>query len=503
MNKSYLRLIQLVLCGILILAGCPADNVTNVTNAEQDDPNYSETEAFFPVVDALSSASILRVNSKTMVYVGERTGTNYWLNKVDVDDPGKKISRNIGGNAAVITAGGGKIGLIQAVEHGYEAFAGSYTKIYDAQSLVLLKTLPLAPPAAEGRIVEPLHHRDPSLAITDTYAVVLTEDDGFFASGGAQQYVSVYDIAGSKGASHTNAFSGDAGGPRGAANTDLGVGTLMGAVVNGDYIILGGNAGTAVFKINAGGANLAISKVTEGYSTDTTANHWFKDNGAYVLESKSNTGTVKVWKWNGDTAPTAVGTVDVNGSSTGSVQALCFDPEDEAKAYFYSKAGANNGKVLTADLSNPTAVTELFTFSHWVISVTPRGQPTTWYDCPLTSLWTIEKQKTGNDDYFVFSGSYSYTPADSSAVTVGAVFTVKNPESNDSFGGTFDGTTNSNSVADATGKVSVETFSAPYGTAVRTLKTFKSGSGDIYFAAKNYTANAAASNYKLVLEQIN
>jgi WD40 repeat protein len=479
----------------LILAGC--ENGTNGNETDAYNPNYSETEAFFPVVDALSSASILRVDSKTMVYVGERTGTNYWLNRVDVDNPDQKISRNIGGNVAVITAGGGKIGIIQAVEHGYEAFAGSYTKIYDAQSLALLKTISLAPPAADGRIVEPLHHRDPSLAITDKYAVVLTEDDGFFASGGAQQYVSVYDIAGSKGASHTNAFSGNAGEPRGDAKGDLGVGTLMGAAVNGDYIILGGSAGTAVFKIDAGGDSLSISKV-EG-SADTVGNHWFKDNGAYVLESKSNTGTVKVWKWNGASVPTAVGTVDVNGNNTGSVQALCFDPDNPARAYFYQKV-ADAGNVYSVDLSNAELPkTLLFKFPKVVIQVSGRGG-SAYYECVLTNgLWTIEVQKDSTDTYYVFSGSYSYTPAGGSATTVGSVLTVKNPANGTTIGGTY----TDSSTATLDPKVAEERFSAPYGTAVRTLKTFKSSSGDIYFAAKNYTASGAASNYKLVLEQVN
>ncbi|MDR2797857.1 MAG: hypothetical protein LBB80_05895 [Treponema sp.] len=485
-----------LVCGAFLLAGC----VTNDNERAAIDLDLTKTEAFFPVVDALSSASILRVNPHTMAYVGERTGTSYKLNKVDLDDPDEKTSQDIGGNVAVITAGGGKIGIIQAVEGGYETFAGSYTKIYDAVSLKLLKTFPLAPPSAGNRKVEPLHHRDPSLTITDKYAVVLTEDDGFFGSSGAQQYISVYDIAGDKKASHTNAFSGEANGARGDSNPALSVGTLMGAVVNGDYLILGGSMGTAVFKIDASGDTLAITKVAD---QDGTGNHWFKGNGSYVLESKSNTGKVKVWKWNGADAPIAVGEVDVNGNTNGNVQALCFDPDNPATAYFYCKLAAgtgNGGKVYSVDLSaQGLPKTELFSFSHWVIGVTSRGNPTpAYYDCPLTGLWTIEKQKAGNDDYFVFSGSYSYN---NNATTVGAVFTIKNPKKEDNFGGTY--TSDSNATLDTTGKVTVETFTAPWNTAVRTLKTFKSTSGDVYFAAKNYTASGAASQYKLVLEKMN
>ena len=462
------------------------------------DPGYSESEAFFPVVDALSSASILRTGDHTMVYVGERTGTSYRLNRVDLDEPDKKISRELGSNAAVIKAGGGRIGVIQAVEHGYEAFAGSYIKIYDAASLGLLRTFPLAPPAAAGRRVEPLHHRDPSLALGDNYAVVLTEDDGFFTGGGPQQYVSVYDIAGDKGASHTPAFSGAGGGPRGAANPALGIGVLMGALVNGDYLLLGWSSGTAVFRIDAGGAELAITRLTD---SDGQGNHWFKDNGAYVLESKSGSGTVKVWKWGG--VPRALGTVDINGNNSGNVQALCFDPDSPALAYFYCKAAAsaagsvpaspNSGNVYSVDLEAETLRPVLrFKFPSLVIRV-----GSAYYNPVLTGLWTIEKQTPATDEFFVFSGAYSYTPEGGGPVTVGAVLTVKNPAEGETIGGVYRG-------ADSTldPKLREERFNAPYNTAVRTLKTFKNSKGNLYLAAKNYTARGAPSEYRLILEEI-
>jgi hypothetical protein len=141
----------------------------------------------------------------------------------------------------------------------------------------------------------------------------------------------------------------------------------------------------------------------------------------------------------------------------------------------------------------------VFTFAKWVFSISGRNQPATWYEASIPSgIWTIEKQKASGVDYYILAGSYSYgTPA----TTVGAVFTFKNPVIGDSFGGSYTNATTG--TADATGKVTATTFTAPWGTAVRTLKTFKSASGDVYFAAKNYTASGAASNYKLVLEQIN
>jgi hypothetical protein len=425
-----------------------------------------------------------------MVYVGERKGSSYKLNRVDLNNPTKKASRDIGGNVAVISAstGGGKIGIIQAEEIGYEAFEGAHTKIYKASDLSLLKTFPLAPPDAGNRVVEPLHHRDPSLAISDKYAVVATEDDGFFpAENEAQQYVSVYDLEGSKGASHTKAFAGDVGGARG--DSVFGVGSLMGVAVNGDFILVGGNTGTAVYKIDSSGDSLAITRVVQ---PDGVGNHWFKDNGSYVLESKSNTGTVKVWKWNGSAAPTVVSeSVDINGitkDGRGSIQALCFDPDKADLAYVYCKAardGAagrggpvgpspNAGDVYSLNL-NSGVLTKLFNFE-------------TFNGKALTGLWTIEKQSSGSDTYYVFSGSYNADAGD----VIGSVLVVKNPDSGET-------------ITDSS-KVTEEQFTAPYNTAIRTLKTFKNSSGDVYFAAKNYTSGGTtwdSSSYKLVLKKLN
>jgi hypothetical protein len=474
-----------LICGALLFFACASDGSGG---GETADPAVSTTEAAFPVVDALSSASILRVDSHTVAYVGERTGTNYKLNKVDLDEPTVKTSRDIGGNVAVITAGGGNIALIQAIEHGYEAFAGQYTKVYDAGSLDLLKTVPLAPPDADGRVVEPLHHRDPSLALSDKYVAVATEDDGFFSSGGAQQYISVYEIAGSK-SSHKRVYSGTSGGARGTSD----IGALMGVAINGDYLLVGGGSGTEVYKIDSG--TLALTKVTD---SDGAGNHWFKDNGVYVLESKSNAGTVKVWKWNGDAAPTALGTIDVNGTNSGSVQALAFDADNPAKAYFYAKVAGGN--VYSVDLTDPSLTkTQEFSFPNAVITVSGRGGSAS-YEVPLiTGLWTIEKQTSGGHSYYVFSGSYSYTPAAGAAVSNGGVFIITDPPR----GATIANTAAAGDPPAANPYVTVEDFTAPWNTAVRTLKTFKSNTGDLYFAAKNYTANGAASNYKLVLKPIN
>jgi hypothetical protein len=412
---------------------------------------------------------------------------------------------------AVITASvdGSKIALIQGTEIGYETFAGEYAKVYDA-NLNLLKTIPLSPPDAEGRTVEPLHHRDPSLAVTDKYVAVATEDDGYFGSGGAQQYVSVYEINGDK-ANHLKVFSGTAGGARGTTIGGIGGGNnpaLMGIAMSGNYLLVGGNAGTAIYKIDNN--TLALTQVG---TTDTADGgcHWFKDNGSYVLESKTGAGAgkVRVWRWNGASAPSAVGTVDINETGSGSIQALSFDPDNSARAYVYCRVAAydtttqappavtspNAGHVYSVNLT--TATKELlFEFPTLVIT-TGTGTSATTTIYPLSGLWNIEKQTSGSSEYYVFSGSYALT----GGTTVGGiVLTIKNPTLADSPYGNAGNTT----TPAVDPRVGVQTFTAPFATAIRTLKTFKTTSG-VYYAAKNYTSGGTgvfSSSYKLVLERL-
>jgi hypothetical protein len=96
----------LLLCGVLLFAGCPTDGVNGLDGTDGLDGKDGKdgvnaeggtgpfvSEAYFPVVDALSSASILRVDPQTMVYVGERAGTSYSLNRVDISDLSSKINQ--------------------------------------------------------------------------------------------------------------------------------------------------------------------------------------------------------------------------------------------------------------------------------------------------------------------------------------------------------------------------------------------------------------------------
>jgi hypothetical protein len=135
-------LFTVLLGGILLFGACEQESDSGGGGGG----NTVENEAFFPVVDALSSASILRVDSHTMVYVGDGYAGNYSLNRVDLDDPTTMSSRSVGRNVSVIAADtdGKRIGVIEAVEIGYETFIGLYTKIYAADTLEPLKTFPLA-----------------------------------------------------------------------------------------------------------------------------------------------------------------------------------------------------------------------------------------------------------------------------------------------------------------------------------------------------------------------
>jgi hypothetical protein len=55
--------------------------------------------------------------------------------------------------------------------------------------------------------------------------------------------------------------------------------------------------------------------------------------------------------------------------------------------------------------------------------------------------------------------------------------------------------------ANVTGMLTVDT---QYASAVRTMKTFKTSGGDIYYAAKNYCSNPiATAPYALQLRKVN
>jgi hypothetical protein len=460
MMRMYCRTILLLL-GILVLAGCPT------TGSGDGGEKLS-----FPVLDGLSSASILRLDNKNFAYVAETGGGGYKLNKVNVDNPAKPlIGPNIKNNVAIQTAANGKIALIAAEETGNESFIGGAIKIYDAVTLKELKSFDFVPPDAEGYDAEPLHHRDAGFSLGDKYVAAASEVDGIQVGGKAQQFISIYDVAGSAAAIHVPAFN-----PDGTTNPDLGIGTLLFVSTWGDYLIAGGNpGGTAVFKINNGGGALSITRVE---APDGVIPHWAISNGKYVLESKAGSapGKVKVWKWNEGSKPTAVGTA--NTGDAGTVQSFSFDQDEDDTAYVFGR-GAMIGDVYRVDLTT-AAATKVFTIKEFKTA----GRGTTVTNT-LGTIWTLEHRTSGADEYYVLSGQVT-------TGTSGGVLVVKNPGAITWEGG----------VTAALG--SPITLDTQYASAVRTMKTFVSSGGDIYYAAKNYSSTPLeTSPYVLQLKKIN
>jgi hypothetical protein len=511
MNLKYLKWAVPVLCGLLALSGCPTevdDNNYNVEEEEKGGPR-DVSDGFlkgtgnvsWEKVDALSSASILRLNRNTVVYVSKEAPNTYKLNAVDVNEPTKVIhTATIGNtendNVSIITAtpDGSKIAVYTGKESAYETFDAKDIVIYD-NSLIEKKriTVGAGVDSARNHVLRPLHHRDPSLALTNNYVAIIWEDTGDHIAKGAgavaadtrytnQMYISVYDIAGDKKPVHKKAY-GTLSGTFGAdpkyatvpnTVTDLGIGTPVIVAINGNYLIAGGSnvatgaaatfaGGSAVFTISTG-TNNDLVLTRPNTTNDAAAPHWIKTNGEYAMESKAGTGIVKVWKWNAAGVPTAVGNVETAGS--GNIQALSFDPDEPFRGYIYVKTFGNGlylGDVLKVNLINRSKKV-LFNFTQY------KGNS-------LSGIWTIEKESNGTDTFFTFSGGYG-TPA------VGATWVLRNPPT--------DGSEVSNPIA-----------VTEYASAVRTMKVFRNSAGHVFYAAKNYTTNPIAdAKYTLRLIRI-
>ncbi|MDR3341545.1 MAG: hypothetical protein LBT14_01940 [Treponema sp.] len=170
-----------------------------------------------------------------------------------------------------------------------------------------------------------------------------------------------------------------------------------------------------------------------------------------------------------------------------------FDAEDANTAYAFG-VGVSLGKVFSINLTT-AAATEVFTITTWNISGRTGATKHT-----LGMVWNLEHRKAGTDNYYVLSGTVSsgQQPLDADGNNTGTattnslngVLVLKNPTSETATSGAA--------------VVSAATDSS-YTTAVRTMKTFKNAAGEIFYAAKNYTANPAwgATPYVLQLRKIN
>jgi hypothetical protein len=397
-------------------------------------------------IDGLSSASILRVDRSKFGYVDRNGMDGYRVKIVDAGDPEKTFREGLvggtGRNVAMWAAGNnGQIVLVEADELGRQDYTGYTIVVYD-QDLRIIQSFPYGNQAglAEAHRARPLGHREPTLVLTDRYAIAGWQDKAPVDTDPAPNFISIYSRGDGR-AGHIP-VSGD--------TVNLNIGNLTGFAAQGDYIILGGSAGTRALRINPSGTSITTT-VLDSVPPQTPGSHWIQDNGRYVLESVEGNGTVRVWKWNGADPPSLVGVLSADASS-GNVQALSFDNENHDQAYLLGKvAGANAGNVYRIDLANARAV-KLFTIPEAVAGGA------------LTGLWTIQAERSGADTWYIVGGAIGVAPNDKNGVLV-----IKNPPTD---GSDITATHLSSSLLD-------------FPTPARSMKAFKS-SGQIVYVTKNH-----------------
>ncbi|MDR0387482.1 MAG: hypothetical protein LBH57_05555 [Treponema sp.] len=368
-------------------------------------------------VDGLSGATIAKPNSNTVAYIDNEGG--FKLKTVDVNNAplAARNSTNLALNAQVLSSNGTTTAILTALD-------GDTRKIelYDS-NFTLTRTIATNFSAANV----PLHHAEAAFSLSGAY--VLT---GYDNEAQGKTYISVYDALGTKNPTHTE--------------TNADIGELVSLALNGNFLIAGGDAGTGVYEINP--LTLAITKVG---NSDGEGSHWMKDNGTYVIESKEAGAKVTIWKWNGASKPTALGTISIPGTEgdLSAVRALQFDPVDSKTAYMVSFTG---GQVYKVDLSSAKA-TLLFTYPG--------------HAGAALFAWMIEKASHTDGEYFVITGGYGSQANPREARGLALVF--KNPP--------LDGGTASPLEA------------MEYQGLVRMLRTLRGSGGSVYFAAKDRGAS--------------
>jgi hypothetical protein len=449
MTKKTLTILALALCAVVsaFAAGKTEDAAAGGTALRARTGGWED-------IDGLSSASILRVDRSKFGYIDRNGMDGYRIKIVDVSDPARTVREGLvggsGRNVAMWAAGGdGRIVLVEADELGRQDYTGYNIVVYD-RDLRLIKSFPYGNQVglAEAHRARPLNHREPIIALTDTYAIAGWQDKSPVDTDPVPNFISVYSLEDGK-AGHIP-VSGD--------TVNLNIGNLTGFAAQGDYIIAGGSTGTRVLRIDPSGVNISAA-VVDSAPLQTPGSHWIQDNRNYVLESVEGDGTVRVWKWNGNSAPSLVGVVKADAVS-GSVQAVSFDNENQDQAYLLGKvANANAGNVYRINLAN-AQVLKLFTIPEAVAGGV------------LTGMWTIQVESSGADTWYIVGGAIGTPPNDKNGVLV-----IKNPPTG---GGDITAAHLSSSLLD-------------FPTPARSMKAFKS-SGNIVYVTKNHISR----NYPLL-----
>jgi hypothetical protein len=470
MTKKTPLILAAALCAVVsaFAAGKKEDPAASFPNPAGDSAGGSALHARaggWEDIDGLSSASILRVDRSKFGYIDRNGMDGYRVKIVDVSDPAKTFREGLvggtGRNVAMWAAGSnGEIILVEADELGRQDYTGYNIVIYD-QSLRIIQSFPYGNQAglAEAHRARPLNHREPIIALTEKYAIAGWQDKSPIDADPAPNFISIYSREDGK-AGHIP-VSGD--------TVSLNIGNLTGLAAQGDYIILGGSAGTKILRIEPSGASITTT-VVDSIPPQTPGSHWIQDNRNYVLESVEGDGTVRVWKWNGANAPSLVGVVRAEASS-GSVQALSFDNENRDRAYLLGKvAGANAGNVYRVNLADAQAV-KLFAIPEAVAGGA------------LTGMWTIQAESSGADTWYIVGGAIGTAPNDKNGVLV-----IKNPPTD---GGSITAAHLSSGLLD-------------FPTPARSMKAFKS-SGQIVYVTKNHMSRnyPQFSRYMLRVMKVN
>ena len=416
MKRSRLHglVLPALLCGAILFSSCPNETVENVIGAGtalslNGDGDWED-------VDVVSSASIFKMDSRTLVYVDNGGHT---LKKVDVLDPTVAINTaEVGYNVEVIQ--GSREGNI-AVIAGFQTASGflnSVVKVYDS-SLKLVKSFPFGDTeqAKDSNGSYSLgslggETGGASLAIGDKYAVVLWTDGndtwGSGRSGGKGTYVGIYDFVGG-GSKHFKARENPGTEEAPVTQPDnaivnSGIGNPVSVATRGDYVVVGGSTGSAAFKIDADlNPTVAVAKIENDIQS-----HWALDNGYYALDCGFY--TVKAWQWNGSEPPTRR---DITGlgrnqiqANRGHVRIVSYDQTDPSKAYVYVKNTSATEGGTTATEGEPNGVYSLDLASgRKEFLFFPKFKNGAGGDDPYAlSPWVMDRFVDGSDTWYVIGG---------------------------------------------------------------------------------------------------
>jgi hypothetical protein len=491
-------LLAVLLSGVLLFIGCPTDSDDTGgggggsidKNLFADDaPGLAGTAALASVdaagawqtLDGLTGATLLRVSRSEFGFVRKGYDDAHHLNVVDVADPAKTAREKVitgedESGRQVLQWTTDNHGRIAAVSSKAIADAANAEQliVYN-EDLSVLKRFDFPVPAETGHSLSVMAGESApvKLALSEDYAITGWREYTLGTGGGGG--------GGGGGTTHTGGLliGSLATGKTGNISLDvLGGDTatdIVGVVTKGNFAIIsnGSNHGAGVYQINASGAAITLEEVAAPDDTKETA--WLLTNGTYVLETCETGAWMRIWKWNGSTAPTAVGIID---GLDGTVRAVTFDSADPAIAYHLDRTTREISRI---DLAVATR-TKLFKFSEYDAGA---NAPMSGENKLVTtqSVWNIQKETLGGADYYVLGGGLGSNQRNN-----GGVFVLKNPPT--------DGTTDiKDSVATylqtATSWLNFTTVGS-----VRSTRTFVAGS-NTYYVAKSLVAPYALRVVKI------